>query len=375
MSYSTSAGPDGITIKTWNRVPARAKSKLYSLWIRIGLVPLSLISSRTIFIAKKADATSPADARPVSIATIILRQYHKILARRLTRLLEDVLDPTQLGFRPFDGIARRLYNGESSEPVKPNKGVRQGDPLSPLLFLVDFDNILRAVPAYEGAHLPGEEEPTNKIAHADDLVLIANSPLGLQNIFQRIGPVLEATGLRINSSKTITFQWLKDGKRKKMIFDNRTFVKVRGQPLRALEVDEEFQYLGIQFTPKGKLPPKLDLKRKLEILRTASLKPQQKIFFLAKHLLLGFQHMLTFGKLYSGYLKKLDVIIRSFIRAFLKLPEDTPTAAFHASIRDGGLGVPSMRWGLSRRWPITEYWVARTKYSLCGKENYMKVAI
>ncbi|KAG8177078.1 hypothetical protein JTE90_015730 [Oedothorax gibbosus] len=179
----------------------------------------------------------------------------------------------------------------------------------------------------------------------DDLVLVADSPLGLQNTFQKIQPVLEATGLKINTKKSITFQWLKDGK-KKMIFDHRPFIRVRGQPLQALRITDQFKYLGIFFTPRGKTPAKTDLREKLMTLQGAPLKPQQKLFLLVHHLLPGFQHTLTFGKISCGFLKKLDIVIRSLVRNILKLPKDTPTAFFHASIKDGGLGVPSMRWNI-----------------------------
>ncbi|KAG8186048.1 hypothetical protein JTE90_007434 [Oedothorax gibbosus] len=54
------------------------------------------------------EAESPGDSRPISIASVILRHFHKILAKRLSQLLESVLDKGQFGFWPKYGIAEAI---------------------------------------------------------------------------------------------------------------------------------------------------------------------------------------------------------------------------------------------------------------------------
>lgn len=75
LPYSSSAGPDGITVASWEKVPVRARCKLFTIWLQIGKVPDFIIQSRTIFIPKKKEATSPADSRPISISSVILSSY------------------------------------------------------------------------------------------------------------------------------------------------------------------------------------------------------------------------------------------------------------------------------------------------------------
>ncbi|KAG8174080.1 hypothetical protein JTE90_005172 [Oedothorax gibbosus] len=326
LPYSSAAGPDDITVKDWNRVKTRSKCKIFTIWARIGRVPAFIMTSRTIFIAKKEEAISPADARPISIASVILRHFHKILAQRLSYLLEKVLDPCQYGFRPKDGIAQaitrldralrtsqmelqpitlalidlkkafdsidhmairqsliaigiqadfvdyigRLYReaptklsfkGYESKSIHPARGVRQGDPLSPLIFLLVFDNILRAIPEVEGTG--NGEHRINHLAYADDLVLLAEDKTGLQRIFDAVVPVMRATGLEINIEKSLTLCWLKDGRNKRRVFDNHPLVTVKGRYLRPLEVEDEFVYLGIRFSTNGRFPIRIELQEKL----------------------------------------------------------------------------------------------------------------
>lgn len=57
--------------------------------------------------------------------------------------------------------------------MRPTTGVKQGDPLSPLLFNLVIDRLLRSLPEEIGATL-GEGQ-INAIAFADDLILLANT--------------------------------------------------------------------------------------------------------------------------------------------------------------------------------------------------------
>ncbi|KAG8174027.1 hypothetical protein JTE90_007558 [Oedothorax gibbosus] len=316
---------------------------------------------------------------------------------RLSQLLESVLDKGQFGFRPKDGIAEAInildsafeicqgkiqpltlalidlkkafdsishasiyyslealgiqsnfvnyikalystpstklhFGGNISRPIIPSKGVRQGDPLSPLL----FDNVLRTIPEIVGVKMLAGL--TNHLAYADDLVLLTSDQPGLQNVFNIIVPVPRATGLEINISKSLTLGWVKDGKNKRIIFDHRPLVSVNNRYLESLDINNTFKYFGVKFTPKGRSPFKSDLRDKLGVLRSAPLKPQQKLFFLVRYLIPSYLHQLTFSKIYGGTLNKLDKLIRSFTHLVLHLPHDTPKVTFHSSVRDGGVG-------------------------------------
>ncbi|KAG8172671.1 hypothetical protein JTE90_026098 [Oedothorax gibbosus] len=284
IKYTSPALPDGVSAKIWNKVPDRVKAKLFTIWLRVGRVPESVLESRTIFLPKKEETVLPSDTRPISISSVVLRHFHKLLTGRLSELVEPKLDSKQCGFRPRDGIAfcisqldrvltdtrnekrglclvsldlckafdsishqaifytlesmgldkkfisylryvygngrtRLTYGGEESAPILPGRGVRQGDPLSPLIFNVVFDNVLRSVPDQLGLRCRGEW--VSKLAFADDLVLCAENAVDLQHVLDMAMPVVRACGLKVNEQKSVSLTWLACGKDKRRIYDHR----------------------------------------------------------------------------------------------------------------------------------------------------------
>ena len=57
-------------------------------------------------------------------------------------------------------------------------------------------------------------------------------------------------------------------------------------------------------------------------------------------------HRFVLGRLHTGYLSKIDIKIRAFIRGVLHLPHDFPNPVFYTSVKDGGLGIPCMRYSI-----------------------------
>jgi len=69
-------------------------------------------------------------------------------------------------------------SGQCSRGIQPRCGVRQGDPLSPLLFNLVVDSGLRAIPDAVGYTLG--HTVVKAIAFADDVILLAETPAGLR---------------------------------------------------------------------------------------------------------------------------------------------------------------------------------------------------
>ncbi|KAF8789558.1 Retrovirus-related Pol polyprotein type-2 like protein [Argiope bruennichi] len=157
-------------------------------------------------------------------------------------------------------------------------------------------------------------------------------------------PSQDTAAPNISIEKSSTISWKADGKNKRVIFDSKSTLLVRNRPVRYFRADENFKYLGVNFTPRGRVKFRTDLEERLNILAKSLLKPQQKFFFLVKHLLPSLYYQLSFAKLHSSMLKKLDISVRKFVRTVLHMPKDVPVAAFHANTCDGGLDVPSLRW-------------------------------
>lgn len=215
------------------------------------------------------------------------------------------------------------FKRENSKFIHPVKGVRQGDSLSPLLFLIVFNKVLKSLP--DQVCFKFRELILNHLAYADDLGVLAESVKELQFLLQALSEALAGVGLRINLAKSFVLSSIKNRKISKMIYDSSANVFVHDYKLRVVEVDDEFRYLGARFTASGLV--KLDMSNlhaDLKVLLKAGMKPQQKLFCLNNFLIPKFYHGFIFSKLTAKSLNAVDISIRKVVRRILHLPHDLP---------------------------------------------------
>lgn len=107
LPLSTAAGPDGFTARLLRSMRFEVQVMLYNLILWCGRLPECLSSSRTIFIPKKNDAGDPGDFRPITIASVIVRSLHRILAARMSSAIN--IDERQRGFRSVYGCLDNIF--------------------------------------------------------------------------------------------------------------------------------------------------------------------------------------------------------------------------------------------------------------------------
>ncbi|XP_031112253.1 uncharacterized protein LOC116016235 [Ipomoea triloba] len=103
-----------------------------------------------------------------------------------------------------------LVNGVSSGFFQPSRGVKQGDPLSPLLFILTSEGLSRALVRKVGTGMiqpyknPSAACPIiTHLAFADDILIFASgSRKSLQNIKATLQEYEQASGQKINFSKS-----------------------------------------------------------------------------------------------------------------------------------------------------------------------------
>ena len=126
-----------------------------------------------------------------------------------------------------------MGRGELSESFQVGEGVRQGCCLSPLLFIIFLDKIIRRANVQRNEV---GEVIYNLLAFADDLVLLMDDVNHLKEGVNRLNVACEEFGMKINVSKTKVMHVGKN--RKEVVCELNDQV---------LEQVSEFKYLDTKF--------------------------------------------------------------------------------------------------------------------------------
>ena len=100
-------GLDKISRKEISKLNPRALQAHFNLWLYAGYQPVEFRHSRTVLIPKVAEPSGPAQFRPIAIGSFISRVFHRLLAERLSGLLE--FHSRQRAFVKGDGIADNVF--------------------------------------------------------------------------------------------------------------------------------------------------------------------------------------------------------------------------------------------------------------------------
>ena len=126
---------------------------------------------------------------------------------------------------------------------KCKKGVRQGDPLSPLLFNIYLNGIFDQLQANECDPVTfNGTDKINALAYADDIVLISRTREGLQRALDTTQEYCENWKLQVNHKKTQCMTFTRGTQKEKTTF------RINNIPLQNVK---EYKYLGIIVNKKN----------------------------------------------------------------------------------------------------------------------------
>ncbi|XP_057811506.1 uncharacterized protein LOC131025735 [Salvia miltiorrhiza] len=199
LDANSSPGPDGYSGKffqfCWSIIRSDILTDVRAFFLN-SYLPAGCNASILILIPKKDVVETVADLRPIILSNFFFKIISKILATRLGDVAAVGVSPNQFGVNGFHGkfiewisiifsSARIsiLYNGQLSGYFACSKGVRQGDPLSPILFGIAEDVLshlfLNCVTSRHIAPMDfsrGASFPSH-LLYADDILIFCKASL------------------------------------------------------------------------------------------------------------------------------------------------------------------------------------------------------
>jgi endonuclease/exonuclease/phosphatase family metal-dependent hydrolase len=245
---------------------ANKLAAFYNEMFYTGRIPEKFCKANTILLPKKGDAADIRNYRPISLLSILYKTLSKILTIRIedelyhtdalpgfrskfsttdhiqsvNMILEKSREfriPFAMAFVDFekafdtiehksiwealrhygvdDGtifLVRTLYSHGTSSikaaggttKIKTQRGVRQGDSLSPLLFITTLQHALDSVDWNNRGFRIGRSK-LQHLAYADDIALLAHGDRELQSMLDDVSAACRRIGLKINAKKT---EWM-----------------------------------------------------------------------------------------------------------------------------------------------------------------------
>uniref|UniRef100_A0A670ZAD8 Reverse transcriptase domain-containing protein n=1 Tax=Pseudonaja textilis TaxID=8673 RepID=A0A670ZAD8_PSETE len=165
---------------------------------------------------------------------LIQKIYNMNLGTKFENIITTIYNTQQ---------ANILINGEQTGPLSIEKGVRQGCPLSPLLFIFALESLLTRIrqnSEIQGVRVKAEEYKLQ--AFADDMVFFLEDPMEKgHNLIKELEQYGSVAGLKINRNKTkLLTKNLTENQRKEL------------EKTMGIQATKKVKYLGIWLTPHSK---------------------------------------------------------------------------------------------------------------------------
>ena len=235
-----------------------------------------------------------------------------------------------------------------TRPICINSGVKQGCPLSPLLFNLVIDELAERLDA-TGCGLEIDGNIVSSMAFADDYVLLAKDSVEMNVLMNVCGTFFEEKGLAVNPAKCQSLRVLPvKGKKRSMKVLTRThrWWKVNNQDVEipSMTYESVGKYLGVTIDPAGKIAlPIEEWKLWLTRLRKCSLKPEQKVKTLREVVCARINYVLRMSDCGICELRKWSRFVRGWVKSIIHFPTWCSSDWLHMS---GGLGIPDVSSGI-----------------------------
>lgn len=252
-------------IKIGSKYLAHPLTQLFNSILDSGTTPFQWSESNMILLYKKGDPTDIGNYRPISLLPTLYKLFSSIIEKRISKRIEEHQPIEQAGFRrgystidhihaieqivekyneyqkplyvvfidyrkAFDTIRhssiwtalisqrvehkyieiiKYLYNNCTSRvklettgpPIPIRRGVRQGDPLSPKIFIAVLEMVFSKL-NWERKGLNINGNFINHLRFADDIILLSESAKEMESMIHSLKTMSYEVGLEMNLDKT-----------------------------------------------------------------------------------------------------------------------------------------------------------------------------
>ncbi|GIY48849.1 retrovirus-related Pol polyprotein from type-2 retrotransposable element R2DM [Caerostris darwini] len=223
-----------------------------------------------------------------------------------------------------------LTDSTSTGSISIKCGVKQGCPLSGLIFNLCIDPVIRAIQGDASQHLV--------LAFADDLVLLADSPQQLQENINKAYQSLSQLSLILNPSKCKSIHICGSppaGVRRTNFFINDSAIS-------QLEEFEFTKFLGkpVGFNACPNYSSINDLSQLGMSIMCSALAPWQRIDALKAFFFPSTQFAMRTAQFKKTDWEKIDRMLRKEIKNTLSLPENAANEYLYGHRKHGCMGIP-----------------------------------
>lgn len=239
----------------------------------------------------------------------------------------------------YYGYGFWIKTNETSPVIYQRRGLKQGDPLSPILFNVVIESLSRSI---------NQEAKTslgfNHLLFADDLVVMSDTRQNLIKIHENVISWCENNGININVFKCRLLANLHGGGAHRRD-DEFTILTVNGQRIPQAKLLGSIEYLGntvgLVKNVKYKTFKELLQETKLLLSRTAQspLHIHQKHFIIRNMILPKWEYFISLNGIGISHSKKLGEVIRQAVRSYCKLPAMLSLPFYHFDNANGGMQI------------------------------------
>ena len=218
--------------------------------------------------------------------------------------------------------------GWSSENFRFKKGTFQGDPFSPVLFILVFNPIIQYLKQYEESHgylLNGNIYIT--LPYADDFILVTTDKRKHQKLLDEIAKITCSMNLELSKCKSMS---ISGGKPSVVPFT------IKGAALKHVKDSPEMflgSYIAFKGTSEGAFEYIRDeVNRMLLNVESPSIRQEYKLKIYEKYVLSSLRFILTVHNLTKTQLSKLDALGTKFVKKWLEMPSRGATSAIIHSL-------------------------------------------